>query len=104
MPSKRHKKITDLFRAACELRPEARAAFLEEACAGDTKLRAEVEALLAHDEQHPSFLETPQTLEAPSNPGHKTRTGKSPAAAAIADRVIQEVGALWFRVGERLGE
>ncbi|MCH8852131.1 MAG: tetratricopeptide repeat protein [Planctomycetes bacterium] len=59
MASKRHQKASDLFRAACEMAPDARAAFLEEACAGDTKLRAEVEALLAQHEQHPSFLQQP---------------------------------------------
>ncbi len=57
MPSKRHKKASDLFRAVCEMAPDARASFLEESCAGDTKLRAEVEALLAQDHEHPSFLE-----------------------------------------------
>ncbi len=57
MSSKRHKKASDLFRAACEVAPDARAAFLEQACSGDTKLRAEVATLLAQDEQHPSFLE-----------------------------------------------
>ena len=56
MASKRHQKASDLFHAACEIAPDAIAAFLEEACAGDTKLRAEVEALLAQDEKHPSFL------------------------------------------------
>ena len=47
MPSKRHQKASDLFRAACEMALDARAAFLEEACGGDSKLRAEVEALLS---------------------------------------------------------
>ncbi len=103
MPSERHQKSSDLFRAACEMAPDARAAFIEEACAGDTKLRAEVEALLAHDEQHPSFLETPQTLEAPSNPGHKTRTGKSPAAAAAGRTTHPEqIGP--YRILEKVGE
>ncbi len=63
MLSKRHQKSSDLFHAACEMAPDARAAFLEEACAGDTKLRAEVEALLVQDEQHPSFLEHPAKHE-----------------------------------------
>ncbi len=57
MSSQRHQKISDLFRAACELAPEARTAFLDQACAKNPKLRVEVEALLAQDDQHPSFLE-----------------------------------------------
>jgi eukaryotic-like serine/threonine-protein kinase len=48
-----------LFQAALEHAPEARAAFLSEACLGDETTRREVESLLAaHDAAGP-FLETP---------------------------------------------
>ena len=54
----RWQEIEKLFHAARE-RPESRrAAFLEEACAGDGALREEVESLLAHKEAG-SFLESP---------------------------------------------
>ena len=56
--SERHKKISDLFLAACELPPEEHAAYLDEACAGDAHLRAEVEALLAQDSAKENFLRT----------------------------------------------
>jgi predicted ATPase/predicted Ser/Thr protein kinase len=47
--SGRHDRISDLFLRACELDPEERKTFLDDACAGDSELRAEVESLLAHD-------------------------------------------------------
>jgi serine/threonine protein kinase/tetratricopeptide (TPR) repeat protein len=53
--SRLHERISDLFLRACELDPDQRAAFLDEACANDPELRAEVESLLAHD--NPSTLE-----------------------------------------------
>ena len=56
--SERHKKISDLFLAACELPPEEHAAYLDEACAGDAHLRAEIEALLAQDSAKENFLRT----------------------------------------------
>ena len=45
--------------AALELRPEERAAYLDQACAGDAALRKQVEALLQSHEQATRFLETP---------------------------------------------
>src|SRR6267143_742250 len=45
----RWKEIDDIFAAALEREPAERAAFLNEACAGDEVLRNEVESLLAHD-------------------------------------------------------
>ena len=69
MSSERHQKISDLFRAACELQPKARPAFLDQACADDPKVRAEVEALLAQDDQYPSFVEeTAPTLDQRKTP------------------------------------
>ena len=39
--------------------PEERAAYLDEACGGDPKLRADVEALLRAHAGDPDFLERP---------------------------------------------
>ena len=47
--SKRWQEIDRIFAAALEQEPAARAAFLDEACAGDELLRQEVESLLAND-------------------------------------------------------
>jgi hypothetical protein len=50
-------RISDLYHRALTRAPAERRAFLEQACAGDQTLRAEVESLLSYDA--PSFLETP---------------------------------------------
>jgi WD40 repeat protein/serine/threonine protein kinase len=47
MESEREQKTKELFKAALELPPEERGAFLDRACAGDEKLRFAVERLLA---------------------------------------------------------
>lgn len=52
-------QLDGLFQAALERAPEERAAFLDDACAGDPSLRKQVEALLAGHEQAGSFLESP---------------------------------------------
>lgn len=53
MTPERWKEIEKIFMAALELEPTGRSAFLEESCAGDEVLRAEVETLLAADETQP---------------------------------------------------
>jgi eukaryotic-like serine/threonine-protein kinase len=47
----RWRQVTGIFHAALERSPERRAAFLDDACAHDPSLRAEVDALLAGDER-----------------------------------------------------
>jgi hypothetical protein len=59
MSSERSQRIEQLYHAVRELDSVARAAFLEQACAGDDALRREVESLLAEDGGVQSFLETP---------------------------------------------
>src|SRR5262245_48172544 len=59
MPAERSQQVEQLYHAARERRPDERAAFLEQACAGDDSLRREVESLLAEDAAVQSFLETP---------------------------------------------
>src|SRR5438128_2105017 len=63
MKPERWQQLDKLFHAALERAPEGRAAFLDEACAGDQQLRKEVEALLAASQQAGSFIEKP-ALEA----------------------------------------
>lgn len=60
------RKIRELFDAAVQLEPPARRnAFLEQACAGDPALRAEVESLLASHESAGDFIERPFYEAAP---------------------------------------
>ncbi len=52
-------KVEKVVEDALQRAPQERAAFIAEACEGDTSLREEVESLLAHDEAADSFLEHP---------------------------------------------
>jgi eukaryotic-like serine/threonine-protein kinase len=55
----RWKRIERLYHAALERAPDAREAFLDEACAGDEDLRREVAELLACDIPNDSFIQSP---------------------------------------------
>src|SRR6516225_2100478 len=60
MDPDRWKQVEELYHAALERKEGGRAAFLEQACAGDEALRQRVESLLAHYAQASSrFLEEP---------------------------------------------
>jgi hypothetical protein len=52
-------QIERLYHAALERGPDARDAFLAEACAGDKSLRGAVESLLHCDARAERFIETP---------------------------------------------
>jgi len=56
MTPERWRQIEEVFQAAAECATERRATFLDQACAGDDALRAEVESLLAH-EAKATFIE-----------------------------------------------
>ncbi len=45
------RRIKELFQRACELDADVRSKFLDDACGADVALRAEVDSLLAHDDQ-----------------------------------------------------
>jgi serine/threonine-protein kinase len=49
MTPETYRRLCELFDQAQELAPAERAAFVEQACAGDVSLRAELERLLTHD-------------------------------------------------------
>ena len=49
-------RVEELFHQAAELAPAQRAAFLDNACAGDEDLHREVESLLAHDASRDDVL------------------------------------------------
>jgi TolB-like protein/Tfp pilus assembly protein PilF len=61
--SDRWRRLEALFYEALEVKPEARAEFLDKNCDGDSSLRKEVEALLDSAEKPMDFLEKP-VLEA----------------------------------------
>ncbi len=57
--SSRWLRMEHLFYSALELEPDARAAFLDEGCAGDAELRKEIEDLLQSSGQTMGFLQNP---------------------------------------------
>lgn len=59
MEPDRWERIERLYHAALERVPDAREAFLDEACAGDEELRREVAGLLACDVPSDSFIQSP---------------------------------------------
>src|SRR5262245_8950146 len=58
MAGDRPSRISELYHAALARTPEERAAFLKDACAGDERLREEIESLLGY-QSIPGFLEAP---------------------------------------------
>ena len=79
--------LREVLDKAAELPPAQRAGFLDGACAGDQKLRAEVEVLLVSLDQAEGFL---------ANPTFKP-DGAAPAGAPTADAAAGE------RAGSRVG-
>ncbi|MEP7245984.1 MAG: serine/threonine-protein kinase [Gammaproteobacteria bacterium] len=59
MDDVRWQRVKEVFGSALEQGAESRAAYLEDACAGDTELRAEVDSLLAAHETTGDFIENP---------------------------------------------
>src|SRR6266581_1043820 len=59
MMPERWQQLDRLFHSALERAPEERAAFLDQACAGDQQLRREVEVLITSHERAGSFIEKP---------------------------------------------
>ncbi len=86
MQAERWKQIEAIYHAALECEPTTRAAFLNEACAGDESLCGKVAALLAYDDTANNFIEQP-ALEL--------------AAQAIAEE--QPTLPLQLQAGQQLG-
>ena len=59
MTPARLQTIKEIFHAALDCEPDQLNAFLDETCAGDEVLHANVEALLASHRQAGNFIETP---------------------------------------------
>jgi serine/threonine-protein kinase len=59
MTPERYKAVGQLYRAALELAPEQRAAFLAEACGADEALRQEIESLLGYQAQSEGLIDQP---------------------------------------------
>lgn len=64
-------RFDELYERACAMDPEARAAFLAEACGGDSSLERELSSLLAHQEQAEVFFATLASAIVPPAVGHR---------------------------------
>src|SRR6476619_1130230 len=60
--------LSELYHAALERAPEARRAFVREACGDDDALRLELESLLGYVPAAAAFLETPAARVADDTP------------------------------------
>ena len=97
MTDDRHARVTELFLEAADRPPAERAAFLDEACAGDDALRREVEAMLAFEDTAPDFLDSSADLLADAR-----AEAAAPLARLRTDGVPEVVGS--FRILGLLGE
>jgi len=57
MTPERYREVGKIFRAAAEIPPDRRAAFLDAACGEDQALRQEVESLFLHDAQGEGWID-----------------------------------------------
>ncbi|HEX5731258.1 MAG TPA: protein kinase [Blastocatellia bacterium] len=79
MDPERWQQLDKLLQSALDLQPDQRAAFLDQACLGDSDLRVEMESLLASYERAENFIETPVfegITQYASNSQHATETGQ----------------------------
>ncbi len=87
-------KVARILDAALDLTPEQRPAFLDQACAGDAGLRAEVEAMLAGAEAE-DFLKSPAAvLAAPLLESERSGDGADPRQGTLIGpyRLVRELG------------
>src|SRR6266576_2572608 len=82
-----------VLNAALELRPAERAAYLDEACAGDGALRRQVDALLQAHGQAEGFLETPPAgLDFKRTGAANTPLTEKPGDKITRYKLLQQIG------------
>jgi eukaryotic-like serine/threonine-protein kinase len=89
-------RVKELLDQALDLAPEQRARFLDEACASDSSLRAELESLLSYGEElNSDFLQSPLTGELDENVRRMEAAGSLTTGQLFAQR---------FQLTRKLGE
>jgi serine/threonine protein kinase len=83
-------KVKSIFLAAIERSEPERAAYLDDACAGDAGLRARVEELLQAHEQMGSFHEQPAPANAPT--ADFAPIAEAPGTTIGRYKLLQEIG------------
>src|SRR4051812_42478083 len=91
--------IEGIFFAALEkTAPEGRAAYLDEACAGDAELRRCVERMLAAQANVGDFLQAPVAPAPPATTDEAPPLAERPGAAVGPYKLLQELGEGGFGV------
>src|SRR2546427_12741649 len=85
-----HKSVGAIFDAVIELPPERRAAYLQEASAGDDALRQRVEALLRAHESAESFMDGPAA--APRVEPLAAKASEQPGDRIGRYKLLQQIG------------
>ena len=98
-----HQRAFEVFAGALRLSGEERRAFLDDVCAGDAALRAEVESLFGYDEASPATGVSAQRAllgvmekDIPPTPGAEDSTA-DPSGLKVGDRIgpyelLQQIG------------
>jgi serine/threonine protein kinase/tetratricopeptide (TPR) repeat protein len=94
--------IEDIFQTVCDLPREQRSIYLDEACAGDDKLRREVEALLKYYDTNNSFLENRALDDAARQ--FITQPSAPPVAPSMIGRQIENYRVLALLGAGGMGE
>src|SRR4029078_12393038 len=88
-----------LFHLACEKPPDERAAFLDEACAGDASLRQRLEILLAAHDEPGSFLKSAARDDGTGEPAadagrtvFQPRVQEGPGTVIGPYKTLQQIG------------
>jgi WD40 repeat protein/tRNA A-37 threonylcarbamoyl transferase component Bud32 len=84
LASERYQRVRELFHATCEREEADRCAFLDEACGEDDELRAEVESLLAHDQERSG---PPRDFESGIGLGLLAKTAAIDGAGVLPERI-----------------
>ena len=97
MEPERWKRVEQVYQSVLAVARNQRSRFLEETCSGDERLRREVEALLAYEDQAQQFMET-AALE-----GLAKQLADEPVDIRPVDDHLVGAMILHYRVLEKLG-